>query len=137
MIDRHAAVRLRPLARHRIGIGNKRLQPRIGQLVADNGGIEFAVEQHLRQVLALGRARDEIGVLVFGEMRILERHPMDFRGINAVVVGQEAAHPGARRLRIGAHANPLARQIGRASGARVADCRRWCGAGRGREPWPG
>ena len=137
MIDRHAAMRLRPLTRHHLGIGNERLEPRIGQGVADDGRVELAVEQHLHQRLAFRRARDEIRVLVLGEMRILERDPLHLGGIDAVIVGEKAAHPGAGRLRIGAHADPLAVEVGRPSIRRVADYTRWCGAGRGRARSPG
>ena len=80
MVDRDAAVHFCPCARLRVGIGNKGREARIRQLVADNGGIELAVEKHLHQRLALRRPRDEIGVLEFGEMRILECNPVDLRG---------------------------------------------------------
>ena len=49
VVDRHAAVALRPGARRRPVIGNEVLEPRVGQLVADHRRIDLAVEQHLRE----------------------------------------------------------------------------------------
>src|SRR5262245_63947428 len=46
-------------------------------------------------------------------MAVLLRYPMDAIDIDAIVVGQDAAHPGDRGLAVRSHSHALAGQIGR------------------------
>ena len=86
-------------------------------LNVDDASIEFAIEKHLHQSLTLWRPGDKFWVVVLGKMRIFERDPSDLAWVHAVVVGEKSTHPGARCLRIGSHANPLARKVGDAQRA--------------------
>jgi hypothetical protein len=61
-----------------IGVGNEWRKSPVGQLIADNRRIEFAVEKHLHQRRASRRAYDKIGVLEFGEVWIFKCNPLDF-----------------------------------------------------------
>ena len=55
-------------------------------MVADNAGVELAVEQHLRQILAGRGALDVRRVLELGEMRILEGDPFHLLFVDAVLL---------------------------------------------------
>jgi hypothetical protein len=46
-------------------------------------------------------------VVEFRDVRLLERHPAHRVQVDAVVVGEDAAHPGGRGDGIGAHPDPL------------------------------
>ena len=81
---------LSPFMRSRFRIGDEMLQPRVGQLIADNGGVDFAVEKHLHHVLAGRCALHKRRVLIFGHMRIFESNPLDLTEIDAVLVRQNA-----------------------------------------------
>src|SRR5262245_57794563 len=90
MVDRYTAMRFCPCLCSCVGIRNEWRKPRIGNLIADDRRIEFAVEKHLHQHLAFRRAYNKIGVLKFDKVRILKCNPTDFRGINTVVVTKQA-----------------------------------------------
>ena len=79
--------------------------------VAEDRGVDLAVEQHLLQVLPLGRPLDVGRIAVLGQMRVLERDPRHALEIDAVVLGEETAHPRAGRLGVGADTDALAAQI--------------------------
>jgi len=55
--------------------------------------IELAIDQHLDNLLA--RARPLGRIDEFGDMRVLERHPVDRIEIDAIIIGQNAAQPCA------------------------------------------
>src|ERR1700730_16858364 len=101
-----------PLAGRLIGVRNEMPKPRVRKLVAYDRGIELAVKQHRQQLLARRRALDHVGVAIFGNVRILERDPLDLVEIHAIVLREYAPNPRAGGDRIGAHANPLARKLG-------------------------
>ena len=88
--------------------------------IAEDRRIDLAVEQHLLDRFAFRRALHILGIAIFGQMRVLENNPGDAIQIDAVILGQKAAHPGARRLGIGAHADALAVQIARRQRPRSA-----------------
>ena len=73
--------------------------------------VEFAVDQHLHDLLAgrrpLGRVPE------FGDMGVLERHPVDRIEIDAIVIGEDAAQPCAGRGGEGADADALAVEVAR------------------------
>ena len=71
VVDRHAAVLLRPVLVGGLGVGDQRLEARVGELVADQRGVDLAVDQHLRQLLGFRRALDERRVLVLRDVRVL------------------------------------------------------------------
>ena len=57
--------------------------------------VEFAVDQHLDDLFA---GRRPLGrILELGDMGVLKRHPVDRIKIDAVIVGEHAAQPGAGR----------------------------------------
>ena len=91
-------------------VGKQRLQVRMIGFLAEHR-IELAVDQHLDDLLArrraLGRVRE------FGDMRVLERDPVDRIEIDAVVVGEDAAQPCAGRGGEGADADALVVEIAR------------------------
>src|ERR1700736_3430597 len=103
---------LRTIARNGLGIRNEMPQPRVRKLVAYDRGIELAIEQHRQQLLAGRGALDRVGVAILGNVRILERDPLDLVEIHSVVLRGYAANPSAGGDRVGAHANPLARKLG-------------------------
>ena len=74
-------------------------------------GVELAIKQHLDDLLA--RRRPLGRVLELGDMRVLERHPVDRIQIDAIVIGQDAAQPGAGRGGERADADALAVEVGR------------------------
>ena len=73
--------------------------------------IEFAIDQHLDDLLALRRAHG--GVAKFGDMGILERDPVDRVQIDAIIIGENSAQPRAGRGREGTDADALVVQVGR------------------------
>src|ERR1700730_3479227 len=101
-----------PLAGRLIGVRNEMPKPRVRKLVAYDRGIELAVKQHRQQLLARRRALDHVGVAIFGNVRILERDPLDLVETHAIVLREYAPNPRAGGDRIGAHADPLARKLG-------------------------
>ena len=95
----------------RLGIGNHALEPRVGRHdAAVNRGIEFTLEQHLGHVLA-GDALYARRIAVLSQMGVLERHPLHFAEIEAVVLRKNAAQPYAGGLRKGADAYSAAGQV--------------------------
>ena len=95
----------------RFGIGNHAFEPRVGRHdAAVDRGIELTLEQHLGDVLA-GDALYARRIAVLGQMGVLERHPLHFAEIEAVVLRENAAQPYARGLRKGAHADSAAGQV--------------------------
>ena len=56
-------------------------------------------------------ALDARRIAVLGQMGVLERHPLHFAEIEAVVLRENAAQPYARGLRKGAHADSAAGQV--------------------------
>ena len=83
--------------------------------------IEFAIDQHLDDLLA--RRRPLRRIAEFGDMGILEGDPVDRVEIDAIVVGQNAAQPGAGRGGEGADADSLAVEISSASVFPASHCR--------------
>src|SRR5512132_1865385 len=79
--------------------------------VAENCGIELAIEQHLLQLFSGRRALDSAGIAILGHMRLLERDPRDALEINVIVTSQNPSHPHPRRDGVGAHADPFAVEI--------------------------
>jgi hypothetical protein len=79
----------------------------LGFLAEDR--IEFAVDQHLDDLLARGRPLRRIPE--FGDMRAFERHPIDRIESDAVIIGENAAQPCAGRGGEGANADPLAVEV--------------------------
>ncbi len=111
MVHRHGAVFLRP---------GLRLLVRIGEQVADvcvvlgevgcrDQRVHVAVEQHLVELLgAWARALDDRRIAVLGDVGIVGADPADAGKIDAVLVLEDAAHPDAGRLRVGAHGDAAA-----------------------------
>ena len=110
MIDRNYPVFPEPGLFLSDNVGKQRLQVRMVGFLAEHR-IELAVDQHLDDLLArrraLGRVRE------FGDMRVLERDPVDRIEIDAVVVGEDAAQPCAGRGGEGADADALVVEIAR------------------------
>ena len=102
---------LGPSLRRRLVVGNQMLQTGIGQLVSNHRGIDFAVQQHLSEILACRRPLDDRRIAILGDVRILEGDPLDLVQVDAVFVGENAAHPGGRRDRVGTQAHALAREV--------------------------
>src|SRR5207302_10151787 len=94
-----------------VGIGNKMPEPRVRELVADDGGVELAVKEHLDEFLAVRRALDARGVPIFGNVRIFKCDPFYLVYVDPVVVRQNAPHPRAGRHRIGANADTFTSKI--------------------------
>ena len=109
MVDRHRLVLGVPALRLGLRIAEQRFHARVVRRFAEHR-IEFAVEQHRHDLLSRGRALG--GVLVFRHVRILERDPVDAVEIDAIVVGEDAANPGAGRGGEGANADALAVEVG-------------------------
>ena len=57
--------------------------------------IQFTVEQHLHDLLSRRRASGVI--FEFGDVGIFKRDPVDRVEIDAIVIGENAAQPGAGR----------------------------------------
>jgi hypothetical protein len=76
VIDRNAAVLLRPPLRRGFAIRNQMLQARVRQLVAHHRRVDFAVQQHLDEVLAGRRALDGRRIAILGDVGILEGDPL-------------------------------------------------------------
>ena len=89
------------------------LQPRvIGQIGSDDGGVEFACQQHVDH-RASGRGPDDaarVGELC--QVPVLKCYPLHRSQIHSEVIAQDAAYPGHRGLGMGAHADALALQLG-------------------------
>ncbi len=93
---------------------------RIGEQVADacvvlgevrcrDQGINVAVEQHLVELLGAGTgALDDRRIAVFRNVRVVGADPADAGEIYAVLVLEDAAHPDAGRLCVGAHGDAAA-----------------------------
>ena len=95
-----------------IGIGDDAFELRIlWQHRAEDRGIEFALEQHLGHVLAVGGALDAVRIAEFGHVGILEGHPFHLADIDAIILPQDAADPAAGGLREGAHADSAALEV--------------------------
>src|SRR5262245_18859704 len=84
MIDRHAAVFRRPGTAGRFVIRDQMLHWPLFRHITQDGGVDLTVEQHLLERLSFGSALDDLGLLVFGQMWILKRHPANAVHINAV-----------------------------------------------------
>src|ERR1700730_17890992 len=100
-----------PIARHGLAARNQIPQPRVRKLVADDRGIELAIEQHRHQLLAGRGALDRIGVAILGNVRSLERDPLALVEIHPIVLREYAPNPCAGGDRVGAQPNPLARKL--------------------------
>src|SRR6185312_9950959 len=125
VIDRHGIMLACPVARRLPGVRNEGFQARIAGDLAENRGIDLAGQQHRLRALARRRPLDARGIDIFRDMRVLVGDPFDVAGIDAVVMLEDAAQPGARRLAVGAHADPLALEVGRGERAAlgiVEDC---------------
>ena len=110
MIDRQNLVLRKPRFLFEAGVGKQ--WPQIGMVgfLAEHR-IELAIDQHLHDLLARRRPFGRIDVL--GDMSILERHPIDRIEVDTMIIGENAAQPGAGRGGEGTDADALAVQIGR------------------------
>ena len=112
MVDGQHLVALAPGLGRAVGLGDHALQAGVvGQVGADDGGVQLAGQQHVHRLGALGRADEAGRIGEFGQVAVFKRHPLDVAQVHAVVIGQHAAHPGHRGLRVGANANALAAQV--------------------------
>ena len=111
VVDMAAAVFLAPAATGFVGILNDRAHVGMGeQIGGGNHGVGLARQRDVvERPPARRRPRHEIGgVCIFGQMRIVPAQPFELAKIDAVLVLQDAAHPDAGGLRIGAHGDLLA-----------------------------
>ena len=94
-------------------VGQHRLQARIiRQITADDGGVQFARQQHVDHLAAFWRALKTFWVRELGQVTVLKGDPFHFGQLNTVVVGQHAAHPSDGGLCMGTNAHPLAIELG-------------------------
>src|SRR5688572_8434912 len=100
VIQLDRAVLLSPALAGRFGIRDYRLQLRVGRYGAEARRVELAGEQHGIDLLPCGRALYVRWIAEFGDVRLLVRDPLDLREIDAVVLGQDAANPGAGGHRV-------------------------------------
>ena len=110
VVDRHDPVFPEPRLFLRDNVAKQRLEVRMIGFLAEHR-IEFAVDQHLDDLLARGRALGRVPE--FGNMGVLERDPVDPVEIDAMVVGEDAAQPCAGRGGKGADADALVVEIAR------------------------
>ena len=97
------------------------MQPWIlGQRGAIDRRVQFTGNQHFGDVLLFAGADDAGRFGGFGDMPVLERHPLHTAEIDAVVVFEDAANSNARGLAVRTHADALARKIGRRGFCRSA-----------------
>src|SRR4029453_6125313 len=88
------------------------LQARIfRQRRAIDRGVKLPGNQHFGDVLPFAGADDAARLGGFGDMPILERHPLHPAEIDAVVVFENAADPHPGGLAIRTHTDALARQL--------------------------
>ena len=99
-----------PGLRGRVGIAEQRLGAGIVGAVAEHG-VELAREQHRDDLLVFGRALG--GVDIFGDVGVLERHPVHALEVEAVIIGEHAAQPRPGRGGEGADADALAGELRR------------------------
>src|SRR5262249_22622290 len=116
-IDRHRLIFAIPFLRRCIRVGDEGLESWVlergpGQRDRD-GRLYLAVEQHLVDLGSGRRATAEGGIAEFLEVGLIEGEPGHARGIETVILAEDAAHPDARRLRIDARRGDLAFEIPR------------------------
>ena len=101
VVDRDQSVLAVPVAGCAIGIRNYTLQPRVlGQGRAVNRRVEFAGNQHGRNV-PIGACPDNARwVASFRHMTVLEGHPLHAAEIDAVIILQNTSDPHAGGLTI-------------------------------------
>ena len=105
-------MRLCPTRRNLCSIRNQRLEGRaLGILASENRRVDFAIEQHLQQLLPFRRAPHPRRIIVLGDVWIFEGDPLNGPEVDAVIFLQETSNPRAGRLRVCADTHPAAVQI--------------------------
>src|SRR5579872_3954535 len=105
MVDGPHSVLGEPAGLFGLDIGKERLEVRMLYFLAQDS-IEFTVNKHLNDLLSLASTHGRIGE--FRDMGVLEGDPLDRIEIDTVIIGQNAAQPGAGRRGEGTNADTLA-----------------------------
>src|SRR5271170_1724977 len=112
MIDRNYTFLFVPFLGCRIRIWNEGANPRITRhVIAENRSRNLTCEHHLIKLLAWWNPVAIRWILVFGQMRLVNRQPGHLVQIDAIFVLQNSADPESRCLCVGSHADLAALDV--------------------------